>query len=119
MKGIALALLCVLAVAVESASARGTSPSLRVVAFKPVTVTGARFHAGERVRVTVAADGVTRVRVVRATAVGSFRVVFSVFVARDPCDVRAGAVGSSGAKAIWKMSERMCSIERPERFAPG
>lgn len=109
-KTLLLGLLLAAVAASPGAARPDAQPSIRVVAHAPVVVTGSSFRARERVRVTVAVLKVTRVATVRATARGTFRLAFALS-AQDPCNVRASAVGSSGAKAAWRMSERMCLAE--------
>ena len=85
----------------SGAPSRATSPSIALTARAPLTVRGLRFHAGERVRVTVSGTG-TVSRWTRATRSGTFAVRFDgVTVTR--CElIRVVAVGGSGSRAGLK-----------------
>lgn len=104
--------LLALAVAASTAlAAEPRRPALRLADPDPVTLAGSRFAAGEKVRVSATVAGTTRMRIVRATRSGTFRVVFSSLAAPNACSVTASAVGRSGAKAVYRLSERMCPLD--------
>ena len=92
---------------------------LRVVDRDPLTVQGSAFKSRERVRVvasvpesgqTMGSGSEIARKTVRATATGSFRVVFSeMFV--DRCSlVRVTSVGARGSMAVLKvLPSPMCT----------
>lgn len=78
------------------------SASLRLQDRSPITVTGAGFDRGERVRVTLTMDTTTR-KTALAGRRGTFRVVFAGTTA-SRCDmVRVVAVGGNGSRAAVKI----------------
>jgi len=88
------------AVSIAAAQARNTA-SLRLVHTQPIVVAGAGFHARERVRVTLVAQG-SHAQVVTATRSGSFTVSFSG-VPVDRCTgFQVFAVGQRGSRAEVK-----------------
>jgi hypothetical protein len=94
------AVLCA-AVAIAGAQARGTA-SLLLVRTQPVVVSGARFHARERVRVTLVASSGSYARHVIATRNGRFVVTFSG-VPVDRCGaIQVSAAGNRGSRAVVK-----------------
>jgi hypothetical protein len=90
------------------ANTQGTA-ALRLVDQNPVTLRGSGFKRRERVSISAASGGPRLVRVVRATAAGTFTVVFTQ-LRFDPCDLEARAVGGSGSRAVLKLPERMCPL---------
>lgn len=92
------------------AVAAAPAPALRLVTDQPLSVRGVHFKSHERVRVTQHVEAVTRSKVVRATAKGTFKVTFAVPVAIDPCleSVRVTAVGGRGSEAVLKLPQRAC-----------
>jgi hypothetical protein len=92
-----------------------TRPEVRLVRSAPVTVAGTGFVGDERVRLVLRA-GRWRpaVRTVQATPDGSFRVVFDLLLAVEPCRgaLVLTATGSRGSTASWK---RVC---RPPSTRP-
>ena len=92
---------------------------LRVVDRDPLTVQGRAFKSRERVRVvasvpasaqTMASGSEIARKTVRATATGSFRVVFSE-MSVDRCSlVRVTSVGARGSMAVLKvLPSPMCT----------
>jgi hypothetical protein len=105
-----LVAIAALAVAAPAATPRA-KPSLRVVDTSPLAVRGAAFHVRERVRVQVSGSA-TALRIVRASAVGTFTATFpAVFVDRCSDSLAVVAVGTSGARA----SVKLVPIECPPR----
>jgi hypothetical protein len=73
-------------------------PSLRLLDRDPLTIAGRGFDAEELVRVRLAVEGQIRSRRARTSAVGTFRVRFTVSVGR--CDFFSlQAFGSAGNRA--------------------
>ena len=118
-----LTALIVLVACCASASSisAGTSGKayLRVVDRDPLTVQGRAFKSRERVRVvasvpesaeTMASGSEIARKTVRATATGSFRVVFSE-MSVDRCSlVRVTSVGARGSMAVLKvLPSPMCT----------
>lgn len=97
-------------VAAPVSSGTAPTPSLRVTVAAPLAVSGAHFGSREQVRLILRADGVRRVRLLRASTTGSFRSVYAGVAVRDPCSLTATATGGAGSKAIWRLSERMCPL---------
>jgi hypothetical protein len=96
----ACALVACFAVVAVSASA-GVSASIRLQDRSPITVTGAGFDRGERLRVTLTMDTTAR-KTALAGRRGTFRVVFGGTTA-SRCDmVRVVAVGGDGSRAVLK-----------------
>jgi hypothetical protein len=109
----ALVVLTLAAAAWPAAAAPGpTMPRLRLLSLSPVSVAGAGFPHGERVRVLY---GTTR-RVIRTSAAGSFRVSFPA--SSDPCAAPAliTAWGARGDSAALKLPARMCPVS-PDALA--
>jgi hypothetical protein len=104
-----LVLAVTMAVAVVPSAAGTRTAKLRVIDLTPVTVKGLRFHAGERVRVALYANG-RQVRRIRATRSGSFVVRFT-FLADYCTAFNLRAVGASGAVAV-------AARKRPPECAP-
>ena len=98
-----MVLIAVSSIVVSSAG--GTSQkqtALRVVDRDPLTLRGEGFRTRERVRVTLSAPVAER-KLVRATALGTFRTTFPQ-VSSTRCDmVRAVAVGGQGSRATLKL----------------
>jgi hypothetical protein len=94
-----------------SAQAAGTTrlPTIRVTGVAPLTVTGLRFGASERVKLIVRTDGVRRTRVVTASRSGGFRAVFPDLIARARCTVEATALPSR--RPASKIVHRLCDAE--------
>jgi hypothetical protein len=99
------AMLAVLALAVPTSGATASSqtaapkPKLRVYDGSPVRVTGVGFHARERVKLTLSADGVWH-KVVRTTKAGSFGAVFPDAKLDRCTGYSVLARGASGARAM-------------------
>jgi hypothetical protein len=80
----------------------GQSATVRLQDRTPVTVAGAGFDRGERVRVTLTIDTSTRTTT-RAGRRGTFRVVFAGATATR-CDmIRVVAIGGEGSRAVLKI----------------
>lgn len=112
-----LAVACAAAAVVASTAftagaAVSARPTLLIVETRPaVTVAGTRFHARERVRLTLLTDSATRTRWVRASRRGSFYAsVGPVPEPFDPCrDVfRVLARGALGDHAVVRYLPRGC-----------
>ena len=81
----------------ESGSKNGGSPSMRLVRAAPLTVRGAHFRSGERVRVTAAGKSAQT----KANGDGTFVVVVR---GATRCEtLRILARGSAGSYAIVKL----------------
>ena len=99
--GLAILAALTVAVGMGSAGAARRPPVVRVAAFDPLAVQGARFRARERVTVTYAGS-VRRTRKAVASRLGSFRVTFSD-VTEDRCTgFSISAVGATGDRAAVK-----------------
>jgi hypothetical protein len=83
-------------------------PVLRVTSSEPVTVTGLRFVARERVRVSLHADSQVHSRRVRATRRGSFTVTFSAATVDRCLGFIVNAVGDRGSRAGLKYAQPLC-----------
>jgi hypothetical protein len=70
-----LAIIGLVPTAAAFGTSTGTRPSLRLVDRSPTRVAGIGFRARERVKLTVAADGVWQ-KTLRATRAGTFTAVF-------------------------------------------
>jgi hypothetical protein len=88
-------------------------PLLRVTSSDPVTITGLRFVARERVRVTVRSEGEVSSRRVRATPRGSFAVMFSEVTVDRCLGMIVNAVGDRGSRAGLKYAQPLCPPLRP------
>lgn len=85
-----------------SATASAGPATLRLQDRTPITLAGAGFRQGERVRVTLVRQ-TSSGRMIRAGRNGSFVVIFRGATATR-CDlVRAVAVGSGGTRAVLKI----------------
>jgi hypothetical protein len=95
---------CVIGFATVSARAAPTTNRtlLQLVRRAPVTLSGAHFKLGEKVRVTVHASQ-TITRVVRTTKTGTFLVTFRGLEASRCSTLRAAALGSQGDSAQLKV----------------
>ena len=85
------------------------APSLRLVTLSPLTLRGAGFRAGERVRVTLTVRVLRAGRTLRADALGRFTYRPQTMIVLDPCrgTIVVNAVGgSSGRRATWKRACR-------------
>jgi hypothetical protein len=81
---------------------------LRIADTSPMTVAGMRFAPGERVRVTVVAQGRKVVRRTVASEEGRFTVRFRFSVDRCTAPI-AYAVGSRGTRAFAKLPLPECA----------
>jgi hypothetical protein len=80
--------------------------TLKMTSGTPVTIRGARFVPGERVRISVS-DARTRTRRVTANTAGVFVAEFPI--AFDRCNgLIVSAVGSEGSRATLKRPELLC-----------
>jgi hypothetical protein len=104
------ALACSALALAAPALAASPAASLRLVTTEPLTVRGAHFRSHERVRVTEHVNKARRSKVVRASATGAFRVVFSPPYSVDPCveSLLVTAVGGRGSDAALKFPQRAC-----------
>jgi hypothetical protein len=115
------AVLALLAIATPAAAASASSqtaaatPKLRVFNGTPVRVTGAGFHARERVKLTFSADGIWR-KAVRATSAGRFTAVFPDATVDRCMGYSVLARGSMGALASLKVMPVGCA---PPGRGPG
>jgi len=115
----ALLILGVLTALVASgfASAAGAperpaaAPSLRLVHAQPFTVAGKGFGARERIRMTVAHEEQTVVRLLRANRTGSFVAGFAELTPRRCAGWLARAIGARGSRAILKLAAPACQID--------
>ena len=97
------------------AVASSANPSISLYATSPVTLAGVRFHASERVRVSVSTRSTRVVLRVTASESGRFRLRLPG-VSLGPCDgFLVVAVGSSGSRAVLKVVERLCPPPLMER----
>jgi hypothetical protein len=113
-----LALIACGATAASSSAGGSGKASLRLVDRDPLTVRGYGFKPRERVRVTASVPESRMLvsgpqplsRVIRASATGSFRVVFSD-IPFDRCTwVRVAAIGGQGSRAMLKvLPSPMCA----------
>jgi hypothetical protein len=108
---IALAALTTAAAAVALAGASGAdgastrTGTLRLADADPLTVTGARFLARERVVVRATLDGNRLIRRARASAAGRFTTTFTGHaVHRCSWDLHVSATGSRGTEAVLKLT---------------
>ena len=107
---IALAALTTAAAAVALAGASGAdgvstrTGTLRLADTNPLTVTGARFLARERVVVRATLDGSRLIRRARASAAGRFTTTFTGHaVHRCSWELDVSATGSRGTEAVLKL----------------
>jgi hypothetical protein len=101
-------LVLAIAPAGTAADQRGEArPSLRLVGGPSLTVRGARFVPGERVKITVTL-GQRLVKEASADGRGSFSVRFRTSFDRCSSSLRALAVGNRGSRAAVKLPELMC-----------
>ena len=97
-----------LAASAEATRTSGSRAVLRLTDAQPVELSGRRFHAGERVRVTVVAGATRRSRLVRATRGGTFATTFSELSADRCSGLSAVAVGGRGSRATFKLVPLGC-----------
>lgn len=97
-------------VAVASAVAK---PALQVSSVNPLDVRGQGFQAGERLTVLLMTSTGKVRRTVRATAIGTFRVVFPVY-GINRCSETAflRAWGDRGSSVTEKLSRLACPRRR-------
>jgi hypothetical protein len=111
MRVFLIAVACsALALAGPALAARPAPPALRLVMTQPLTVWGLHFKSHERVRVTEQIGMDKRLKLVRASATGAFKVTFAAPIVIDPCleSVRVTAVGARGSDAAVKLPQRAC-----------
>ncbi len=111
-----LVLLAAVALAlVASTTALGASearrPALRITDLAPLTVRGANFQPGERVKLLVNA-GTPLSRSVRAGSRGRFVARLGVRVDAGVCSAVVQAIGAAGSRALVDMTRPGCD-ERP------
>jgi hypothetical protein len=103
--------IAALAIASSAASRPAAPPALRLVRATPtVDLRGVRFHARERVRVTLTHSDARRTRIVRSSASGTFTVSFGPIAGFDPCNdvLFVVAIGGTGDRATLKYLGREC-----------
>jgi len=103
---LAAALVVVAALAAAADGPAATRPSLRPVAFAPLTIAAQGFAPGEHVTVTVSA-GARRTLEAVAGPTGSFRARFSFAQPRCTAWV-VRAAGSSGSRATYQTPPGAC-----------
>jgi hypothetical protein len=95
------------AAAAQRESDTKRTAALRLVKGKPLVVRGARFHAGEHVRLTARSGEETRRGVARAGRAGAFVETFNM--AFDRCNgLFVIAVGNEGSRARLKLPATYC-----------
>jgi hypothetical protein len=87
-------------------------PQLRVVSLQPFAVAGSGFRAGERVRVTVRADGDVGARMDDADARGRIGVRFRSMTLGDCPTYVIAARGDKGSRAGLRSVPRPCGPDR-------
>jgi hypothetical protein len=99
----------VLAAASSAAASSSSRPTLRVTRMQPPTVTGAAFHARERVKVTFDVGAQRLVRFVRTTRLGAFTAT-AAGGELDRCGdlLLVRAVGARGDRATIKLQLPDC-----------
>jgi hypothetical protein len=107
-----LAVLVLALVLCAPVLAKGNPARLRLSALSPLTAKGAGFHSGEFVRLTLKMGHLTKVRGARATARGTFSVVWRG-VTLSGCDWRVAAVGGQGSRAQLKSTPAACQTLPP------
>jgi hypothetical protein len=109
---IAISIGLLLALAGTAAATQSTGDAqrpaaLRLVKSKPLTVTGMRFQAGERVRLRASSGSRTRTGFARAGAAGRFVETFDL--PYDRCNgLLVTATGNEGSRARLKMPAPVC-----------
>jgi len=86
-------------------------PVLRITDLAPLTVRGANFRPGERVKLLVNA-GTPVVRAVRAGERGRFVARLGVRLDASSCSAVVQAVGAAGSRAMVDLARPGCG-ERP------
>ena len=86
-------------------------PALRITDLSPLTVRGANFKPGERVKLLVSA-GTPLSRSVRAGSRGRFVARLGVRVDASVCSTVVQAFGTAGSRAMVEMARPGCD-ERP------
>jgi hypothetical protein len=112
------ALLVIVALAAGvtgSSQAAAPQPKLRVFADTPVRVTGVGFHARERLKLTLSADGVWR-KSLRTTRAGRFTALFPTATLDRCMGYSVIARGTTGARAALKVMPVACA---PSGRGPG
>jgi hypothetical protein len=87
-------------------------PQLRVVSLQPFAVAGSGFRAGERVRVTVRAEGDVGARMDDADARGRIGVRFRSMTLGDCPTYVIAARGDKGSRAGLRSVPRPCGPDR-------
>jgi len=104
-----------IAVLATSTAALGAAdsgrPALRITDLAPLTVRGANFRPGERVKLLVNA-GTPITRAVRAGARGRFVARLGVRLDASACSAVVQAIGAAGSRALVDMARPGCD-ERP------
>jgi hypothetical protein len=98
---------------VDPVRATTTKPALQVTSVNPLDVRGQGFQAGERLTVLLTMTTGKVRRTVRATAVGTFRVVFPVYGINRCSDTAfLRAWGDRGSSVTEKLSRLACPRRR-------
>jgi len=87
-----------------------TAPTLRLAGLAPVKVAGKYFQPRERVQLVASIDGTKIRRVVRASRLGAFSVIFVQIDVVDRCasDLFVRAIGGLGSRAAVKLPQPQC-----------
>jgi len=101
----------VLATATTALGTDSRRPELRITDLAPLTVRGANFRPGERVKLLVNA-GRPITRAVRAGARGRFVVRLGVGLDAGTCSASVQAIGAAGSRALVDLARPGCD-ERP------
>jgi hypothetical protein len=109
LTAIMVALLAVSTTALGASDARRAT--LRITDLAPLTVRGANFRPGERVKLLVNA-GTPVMRAVRAGERGRFVVRLGVRMDASSCSAVVQAVGTAGSRALVDLASPSCG-ERP------
>jgi len=116
--GVASALVVSVLVLAATASARTAQPAkLHIVTTSPLTVAGSGFHLGERIHVTATVGPATRTVRVRATRLGTFRLLLGGLGGTSShCDlIRVVATGVAGSTAVLKrLPAPACLLQRSD-----
>jgi hypothetical protein len=107
MRALGVAICALLAFSGSSALGSGRDASLAITDRDPLTIRGARFAPGERVKLFVTGQGLL-VRSVRAGPRGGFTTIFRVRLGR--CDaVVVQAIGNRGHRAQVDITQTACT----------
>ena len=116
--GVVLVSAMVVSVSVLAATASARTAQtakLHIVATSPFTVAGSGFRLRERIRVTATVGRATKTVRVRATRLGTFRLLLGgLGVTSSHCDlIRVVATGVAGSTAVLKrLPPPACLLQR-------